>query len=116
MRKGVVIVIVVALLAGTAFILWQGMQINARRSAETRVQILDARAVRWWDSAEESYQEGYDIRYRYEVGDQSYDGVSEHNTWYTPAMPLKVCYDPADPRDHALGPADQNCGVSIRRV
>ena len=115
MRKVVAIVFVVALLAGTGFVLWQGVQTNKARSAEAQVEILDARVVRWWDSSEDRYQDGHDLRYRYQAGDHSFDGVSEHNTWYKPATALKVCYDPANPRDHVLGPADQACGVSVRR-
>ena len=116
MRTIIVIGFVVVLLAGAGVVVWQGAQTNKARSAEAPVEIVDAKAVRWWDASEDRYQDGYDLRYRYQAGTQRYDGTSGHNTWYKPAMAVKVCYDPRNPRDHGLKPADQRCGDAIGRV
>jgi hypothetical protein len=108
--------VVVATLAGAAFLMWQGTQINTRRSAEAPVQVVDAKAVRWWNASDEVFVDGYDVRYRFEAQGKTYQAISEQNTWYRPEMPVKVCYNPADAQDHALAPADQKCGTRIRRV
>lgn len=115
-KQVVVLGSTIIFLAGMVLVLWQGMQVNVKRSAEAPVQAVDAKAVRWWDASDEIYADGYDIRYRFEVEGKTYQAISEQNTWYKPEMPLKVCYNPNDAQDHALAPADQKCGTPIRRV
>ncbi|MDQ7842632.1 MAG: DUF3592 domain-containing protein [Armatimonadota bacterium] len=115
-KQYLVLGFVALLLAGTGYVMMIGIQTNKRRAAEAATEIIEARRVSWWDSAEGKPQSGFHLKYRYSYGGETFEAESEQNTWYRPGMAVKVCLAPADPKDHALTVADQPCGAAFRRI
>lgn len=110
--KGVILFGALAFLVLVGWFVWDATEAHKRRSAEAEAEVVNITSVKWTETDEDGieFKEGYDIKYRYRVGGQVYEGFSEKNEDYKAGEIMKVCYDPNNPADHRLSPGHFTCG------
>ncbi|HYN69068.1 MAG TPA: hypothetical protein VEX41_02530 [Candidatus Eisenbacteria bacterium] len=72
---------------------------RSERTAEAQVQID---ALNLHRGEHPGIGDGYDIRYRFDVDGTTYTGTTRRGWTIAGVERAKVCYDPADPRNHVL--------------
>ncbi len=78
--------------------------------SDARRHTATARAERVLEIRDKS---SYVIRYDYVVEGKRYQGrMRRLARYYEPGQMMKVCYNPSDPHDSALVPAQRSCGTS----
>lgn len=93
------------------FVLRHEAAVSERLSAEAEAVGLVATPVRWYDSADERNREGHTLTFSFvDAANGVHAKTMEQVTWYDPERRYKVCYDPADPEDFRLYPAEHVCG------
>ena len=81
-----------------------------RRTAEAPVTITSA-VLEPGGGTKDRRERGYHLRYVYNVGASSYPGIVFRTWTSVEGHDPKVCFDPADPRNHWLVDGDVACGV-----
>ncbi len=110
--KGVILLGTLAFLVLAGWLVCDSTKAHKRRSAEAEVEVVNITPVKWTETDEDGikFKSGYDIKYRYRVGGQAYEGFSERDEDYKPGEIMKVCYDPNNPADHRLRLGHFTCG------
>lgn len=106
----IVIAIVGVVTAGiVGFVMKGSAAASKRQTAEAQAVGFVATPVKWFDG--DDNQEGHTLTYAWVDGANAVHSESaEEITWYDPAKTYKVCYNPQDPTDRKLYPADHVCG------
>lgn len=106
----IVIGIVGAITAGIVFFVMNDAAADSKRqSAEAPVIGFVATRARWHDG--DDYQDGHTLTFSFvDAANGVHAHTMEEITWYDPAKTYKVCYNPQDPSDRKLYPADHVCG------
>lgn len=106
----IVIGIVGVLTAGiVTWVMRESAAASKRQTAEAQAVGFVATPARWWDGEEN--QEGHTLTYAWVDGANAVHTESaEEITWYDAGKTYKVCYNPQDPTDRKLYPADHVCG------
>jgi hypothetical protein len=90
-------------------VLWDEARTSKRLAQETEAIGLTALATEWRDSDDRRVS-GHTVTYAYTAGEQVITRTLEQITWYDAGKAYKVCYNPADPNDSKLYPAEHVCG------
>lgn len=106
----IVIGLVGVITAGiVTFVVKESAAASKRQTAEAEAVGFVATPVKWFDG--DDHQEGHTLTYAWVDGANAVHSESaEEITWYDPSKRYKVCYNPQDPRDRKLYPADHVCG------
>jgi len=83
---------------------------RVRRSTEVAVEVIARRPYTRVDTFGGSELGGWDVNYRYVVAGVGYQATARRPWPNFDAYHAKVCYAPADPRDHWLAPGSYRCG------
>jgi molybdenum cofactor biosynthesis enzyme len=112
MRQLVWSLLIVAVITAAIvrFVLWDERRTSQRLSQEAEAIGFTALPTQWYDSVDERNVSGHTLTYAYTAGEQVITRTLEQITWYEPERKYKVCYNPADPNDSKLYPADHVCG------
>jgi hypothetical protein len=98
------------LTAGLVALAIRGDASDSKRQTEEAPAVgFVATPAKWWDGEEN--QDGHTLTFAWVDGAGSvHPQTMEQISWYDPAKTYKVCYNPQDPKDHRLRPADHVCG------
>jgi hypothetical protein len=109
-QYGIVIGLVLLITAGiVVFVMRDNAADSKRQTAEAQAVGFVATPVKWSDG--DDNQEGHTLTYAWVDGSNAVHPESlEEITWYDSAKTYKVCYNPQDPTDSKLYPADHVCG------
>lgn len=102
LKYALVVIVVLVIALGTI-----GMLEGASRTAEADVEIVQIS-----DHAKPHplVEGSTSVRYRFEVGGVAHEYVVQRAWSLEVIRDAKVCYDPADPRNHLLVEGDEVCG------
>jgi hypothetical protein len=105
----IVLAIVAAVLGGIGYFALRDDDADSRRqSAEAAPVGLVATPATWWDG--EDNEEGHTVTFAFvDQANGVHTGELKQITWWRDGK-WKVCYNPADPKDYELYPADHTCG------
>jgi hypothetical protein len=91
------------------YVMYDSGKDSGRQTAEAAVVGFAATPVTWFDGEED--QEGHTLTYAWVDGaNQVHTETQTEVSWYDPDHTYKVCYNPSDPADRKLYPADHVCG------
>jgi len=106
----IVLGLVAAITGGIVFFVLRDSQAASRRqTAEAEAIGFVATPATWFNGDEN--EEGHTLTFAFvDRQNNVHSRRMDEITWYDPAKKYKVCYNPADPRDHKLYTADHKCG------
>jgi hypothetical protein len=112
-RSGVaalgIVGVVTAAIVG--FVLWDEAKDSKRRTAEAAVVGFAATPQEWDEGGDDGIQKGHTLTFSWvDAASGVHTQTMERITWYDPGKAYHVCYNPQDPADHKLYPADHACG------
>ena len=109
-QYAIVIGLIAVITAGiVGFVLRGSAAASKRQTAEAQAVGFVATPVTWFDG--DDHQEGHTLTYAWVDGANAVHSESAKEiTWYDSASRYKVCYNPQDPTDRKLYPADHVCG------
>jgi hypothetical protein len=111
MKQYLIVIGIVAAIVGAIviFVMRDSAAASKRQTAEAAAVGFVATPVKWFDG--DDHQEGHTLTYAWVDGANAVHPESmEEISWYDPAKSYKVCYNPQDPSDRKLYPADHVCG------
>jgi hypothetical protein len=107
-----IVALVVAVVAIAAGVLWLDNWSRRRNTAEAPAEILRVRRVVEHRNSSSNRGPENRIHYRYALGGRSIEDWIDKpasESWAV-GRPVKVCYDPTNPRRHRLEQASYRCG------
>jgi alkylated DNA repair dioxygenase AlkB len=106
----IVLGLVAAITGGIVFFVIRDSNAASRRqTAEAEAIGFVATPTSWWNGDEN--EEGHTLTFAFVDGQNNVHSKKlQEISWYDSTRKYKVCYNPTDPKDHKLYPADHECG------
>jgi hypothetical protein len=111
MKAYVIVIGLVALIVAgiVGFVMRDSAATSKRQTAEAEAVGLVAAPVTWFDG--DDHQEGHTLTYAWvDRANAVHTETAKEISWYDASTRYKVCYNPQDPTDRKLYPADHVCG------